>query len=289
MKIANLSKLRYLSINDGGSKVTDASLVAIADGCTQLEELDIQRFEYLTGSGIAHLCERNRQLKKLDFHVMNRLTDEDMDRIVRACPLLSSIGLSHSNRLMDASITSLATNCPLLGNVSLTSMDLITDVGMEALALHCPLKEVRIDRLDGITDSSLRSLARHCSQSLTVLDVGQGPVTDAGIRQVVTACSRLELLNVRDCVISEETILLAAASLPNLKELMIEVDLSSPNMLPSLRTLCTNCKQMESVEIYHNGVVEEEKLAIDDLKRDFPHIHFFDDDDGNDNNDDEAH
>ena len=264
MKIANLVKLKYLYISNSSKITDDATFKAIAERCVKLEELKFFRFRNnCIAPGIVHLCKTSSLRKLVLGGDMRQITDEDMDKIFRACALLSSIGLLLLNQLTDASIISMATNCRLISSINLQGLNQLTDASIISLATTCRLiEDVSLLTMPLITNAAIESLAFNCP--LKAVNLDEVGVDDGGIKEVVKSCSRLERLHLPCTRISEETILLAALSLPNLKTINIRVDISStffpknsnditvassPTLFQSLNTLFFHCKQMMHARI----------------------------------------
>jgi len=158
----NLQKLGCL-----GSGISDVGLAALAQGCKQLEHLQI-RGEF-THEGVVAIARGCRLLKTLYLASLSTIEDPALVALGQHCPLLRSFSGGRGwNRITDAALTALAHGCPQLEEVELPHAALITDASANALAQGCP----NLDTINlygtGVTAAGVLTLAKHAKQKLRI-------------------------------------------------------------------------------------------------------------------------
>ena len=164
---SNLQKLRFFS-----GRISDVGLAVLAQGCKQLEHLDIrvhdrQQLEF-THEGVVAIARSCRRLKKLWLANSSKVEDPALVALGQHCPLLRSLRGSGWNRITDAAVADLVHGCPQLEVVQLPRAALITDASASALAQGCP----NLNTLDlygtGVTAAGVLTLTKHAKQKLTI-------------------------------------------------------------------------------------------------------------------------
>ena len=79
------------------TRITDDSLVFIADNFPQLEKLWINRCGLFTDKGINAISEKCRKLRFLDYSFCSKVTDEALNTIVSNLPLLENLSAECCN------------------------------------------------------------------------------------------------------------------------------------------------------------------------------------------------
>ena len=157
---SNCRNLRKLTCGSGGS-ISDVGLAALAQGCKQLEHLQILE---ITG----------RSYSQPGF------THEGVMAVARSCCLLKTLELVTSSVVEDPALVALGQHCPLLRKLSCPGWDRITDAAVAALVRGCPQLEVVELPYARITDASASALAQGCP-NLKTLDLLQTDVTAVGV------------------------------------------------------------------------------------------------------------
>ena len=137
----NLQKLGCL-----GSGISDVGLAALAQGCKQLEHLQIRGWHprsqpEFTHEGVVAIARSCRLFKTLALTPSCRIEDPALVALGQHCPLLRLLRGSHWERITDAAVAALAHGCPQLEVVELPYAARLTDTSASALAQGCPRPE----------------------------------------------------------------------------------------------------------------------------------------------------
>ena len=158
-------------------EVSDDGVVALVQGCPQLEIIDITACCYLTAVSIAAIAACCPLLKGIDIRAKILLHGGDITAFVQGCPQLTSIRLDFcqdggdiQSGAVDEGITVLAQCCPMLHTIDLAGSTQVTDVGIEAIALGCPLLKTMYLNGCSIWVEGVNALIR-CCPHLTYLSL----------------------------------------------------------------------------------------------------------------------
>ena len=168
---SNCSNLQKLTFGSGGS-IFDVGLAALAQGCKQLEHLEIlglpgySRSRGFTHEGVMAVARSCRLLKTLELPASRTLEDPALLALSQYCPLLRSLSF-HGSDITDAAVAALVHGCPQLEVVELPYAR-ITDASASALAQGCPnLKTLDLLQTD-VTAAGVLTLAKHAKHMLTI-------------------------------------------------------------------------------------------------------------------------
>ena len=168
---SNCRNLQKLTCGSGGL-ISDVGLAALAQGCKQLEHLEIlglpgySRSRGFTHEGVMAVARSCRLLKTLELPASRTLEDPALLALSQYCPLLRSLSF-HGSDITDAAVAALVHGCPQLEVVELPYAR-ITDASASALAQGCPnLKTLDLLQTD-VTAAGVLTLAKHAKQKLTI-------------------------------------------------------------------------------------------------------------------------
>ena len=156
-----------------GDVMSDVGLAALAQGCKQLEHLQIRGWHprsqpEFTHEGVVAIARSCRLLKTLALTPSCRIEDPALVALGQHCPLLRLLRGSHWERITDAAVAALAHGCPQLEVVELPFAARLTDASASALVQGCPnLKHVNLLQT-GVTAAGVLTLAQHAKQKLTI-------------------------------------------------------------------------------------------------------------------------
>ena len=154
-----------------GSGISDAGLAALAQGCKQLEHLQIG----FTTPWLHHA------LAEFTHGAPAEFTHEGVVAIARGCCLLKTLLLPNSPMVEDPALVALGKHCPLLRSLRGPGWNRITDAAVTALAHGCPqLEVVELKFAARLTDASASALAQGCPNLKTARLLGT-VVTAAGV------------------------------------------------------------------------------------------------------------
>ena len=169
----NLQKLTCGSA-DGGGLISDVGLAALAQGCKQLEHLQIIGGSYsqpqpeFTQEGVMAVARSCCLLKTLELMTSSVVEDPALVALGQHCPLLRKLSCPGWDRITDAAVAALVRGCPQLEVVELRGAERITDASASALAQGCPsLKTLNLLQT-GVTAAGVLTLAKHAKQKLTI-------------------------------------------------------------------------------------------------------------------------
>ncbi|KAJ8618826.1 hypothetical protein MRB53_015012 [Persea americana] len=142
-------------------KLSDCSLYALAHGCPCLTELNISGCSAFSDTALAYLTRVCMNLKILNLCGCARTaTDRALQAIGYNCSQLQSLNLGWCDGVTDKGVMSLAHGCPDLRVLNLCGCVLITDESVIALANGCHrLRSLGLYYCQNITDRAMYSLA----------------------------------------------------------------------------------------------------------------------------------
>ena len=108
-------------------KVDNTKLITIANGCPQLQSLDISWSRKITDAGIKAVANGCPQLQSLDISRSGKITDEGIEAVANGCPQLQSLNISGCGNITDEGIRALATGCPQLQSLNMSNCRNITN------------------------------------------------------------------------------------------------------------------------------------------------------------------
>ena len=162
----NLTTLRL-----DGCDITNQSLFALSQNCSQLLSLTLKLTDAITDAGIVALSQGCCQLTSLDLTDCKKITDNGVIALAQGCPQLTSLYLNDCENITNAGVIALAQGCPRLLSFELTASNHITDASVIALAQACrKLTNVNLAFCLNITTRSVIALAYECPE-LSTLDI----------------------------------------------------------------------------------------------------------------------
>ena len=84
--------------------ITNATLMCIADKCTQLETLRVDGCDMISDAGITDVAKKNNKLRNLNYSYCTRVTDAALEVITNECQQLEGLyanGCGHSKLPFD--------------------------------------------------------------------------------------------------------------------------------------------------------------------------------------------
>lgn len=197
-----LKNLNFLSID--GTKVTDEGLRHLSHN-TKIQTLSLAGKE-VTDVGLAYLS----SLASLEeLHLRNtNVTDKGIAEVLPKFKRLKRLSLEQT-QVSDKALSTIA-NMPTLVWLQL-AQTAITDAGVKELVRLPFLAELYLSR-DKIADEGLRSIS--LLQSLRKLHLDSTRVTDKGLLDLVTAKSKLVLIDLTGCEVTPDAVVGLRRALP---------------------------------------------------------------------------
>lgn len=130
--------------------ISDESIMKVAEKCSQLRILSLNRNMHTTDVSIAKIAASCPDLQELDLSNCYKISDMSIVRIARGCPNIQKLKLPYCN-ITDLSISIIAENCPKLLHLDLSECNQITDAGVIRLAEGCyDLRYFNCNKIDRI-------------------------------------------------------------------------------------------------------------------------------------------
>ena len=191
-------------LNLAWSRTDDDCIRAVAESCRGLLALQVISCD-ISDSSIVALAQGCRHLAELNLTYCVRITDKAIGEIGRfLTSSLRTLSLSGCKRVTDASLISLS-GCHRLQSVDLNGCMLITDIGLTSLVTRAVLIDtLRINDCINLTDASAVAVADSLAY-LTVIGIqGLHHVTDIGIIRIAQAYkTRLKRVDIYGCSYTE--------------------------------------------------------------------------------------
>jgi hypothetical protein len=122
--------LQNLSIS-GCVRLTDVSVVAVAETCHRLSVVDLTQVYDITDSSVVALARSSGiHLRSVKLSRCGRITDVSISSLALNCPGLQSIAVDDCYNLSDASIIELATQCRRLETIDMSHCPRLTDLSV---------------------------------------------------------------------------------------------------------------------------------------------------------------
>ncbi|KAK9717029.1 hypothetical protein K7432_006481 [Basidiobolus ranarum] len=189
--ISQLKGLRVISLGSC-HEITDAGIVTMAQGCTQLTSVNLSGCRHLTSVAIRALAQ--------------------------SCPGLMHVDLSGCYQLDDVAFLELTSNCREIVSLDLEDCKLLTDTTLESIAAHLRYLEVLcVSSLENITDSGVIEIVHNCEKLSSLKLDNCLRITDRTVSHIyLYPCKKLKNLEIYDCSnITFTCVRQAKKSLPN--------------------------------------------------------------------------
>jgi hypothetical protein len=215
VKCSQLTELHCSNIS-----FTVSSLLTLISKCPQLIIIDIPSSS-CADITVQDLCAFSAHCPSVtQFLVVDQpelICDELLESLAKNCKMLKSswnvesfaknnkAAKIHPLAISDSGLTTFVTGCRLLTRLDLSSAVHLTQTSFSAIASSLSrLEYFFVTHNAHFSDTSLQLLSSHCIE-LRWLRVKACPqVTSQGLRLVITACRRLDCLEVSADMISEE-------------------------------------------------------------------------------------
>ena len=98
---------RLTSINLSCCGITDASVIEIAKGCSQLSSINLTACRNITDASVIEIAKGCSQLTSINLSWCGNITDASVIEIAKGCSQLTSINLTFCSNITDASLIAL--------------------------------------------------------------------------------------------------------------------------------------------------------------------------------------
>eukprot|EP00899_Mesostigma_viride_P019085 jgi/Mesvir1/27178/Mv04548-RA.1 len=158
-------QLQLLDISDCKSGVTDVGVSAISRGCPRLRHLNLRLCRGVRGESLGIIGQNNPDLVFLDVGGLSHLPDEAFRAIAAGCPALHSLGLACCEGLSDATLGEIARGCPRLRHLVISYCRGVGPGAIRALGDGCrELRTLHVEYCEKVTNESIVMLMDKCDQ-----------------------------------------------------------------------------------------------------------------------------
>ncbi len=139
---AGCTNLRHLSIG-GCTQITDIAITGIIKGCRHLQSLDVSGCTTLTDAAFASVETHGLGLQRVNMALCNQetITNATLYAIAKGCSALRDLNMSFcwQETITDEALVAIAAGCPQLQHLDISScwQRTITDVALVAIARQC--------------------------------------------------------------------------------------------------------------------------------------------------------
>ena len=238
----------YHSYHEDYWEVSDDGVVALVQGCPQLEIIDLTACRNLTAVSIAAIAACCPLLKSIDIGAKIFVHAGDiLAGLAQGCTQMTTMRLDCAEDekcinvdITDEHISVLAQCCPMLHTIDLNGCTRVTDVGIEAIALGCPLlKVLSVRDANRLTGASLLALGAGCPLLEEFSYSKQATFTDTDFSFLLTECPHLRVVECRNHVTPWQVL---AEKCPNLQYILLHGD-------RQCAMIVRGCHKLEVVEI----------------------------------------
>ena len=198
-----VDQFRYTQNVEMSGRIRDNMVIFIISHCPCLLSIDIgdaDFFSYpeITDHTLQSMAEYCTGLQSLTLNRCRDVTDVGLITMSEHCTNLQSLKVDNCDQIKDASIISISTHCAGLQSLNLNGCQ-ITDVSIISISTQCTrLQSLNLRFCLHINDSSIISISENCT-GLKELNVSDTNITDASLTAIAKNCTRLQLLRTIGC------------------------------------------------------------------------------------------
>eukprot|EP01087_Luapelamoeba_hula_P021434 TRINITY_DN7496_c0_g1_i1.p1 TRINITY_DN7496_c0_g1~~TRINITY_DN7496_c0_g1_i1.p1 ORF type:complete len:630 (-),score=41.42 TRINITY_DN7496_c0_g1_i1:3-1892(-) len=199
-------------------RLTDQGIRTICESLPKIDNLCIHGCWKLTNGSLQHVAKYLPGLTSLDIESMHRCTLTGINTLA-TCTKLTSLNLRECG-IKDAALSVLGSSLPDLRVLNLKLNYLITNDGLKSVASP-QLVHLDIQECPNINDYGLKIISA-CT-ALEYIDLRScHEISDVGVEELTTHCTRLSTLQLKDCAKITNKSLWSIAQLPNLSVLNVQ-------------------------------------------------------------------
>lgn len=262
-----LTELRSISLRESSRHIrTDTSddyeslgdddITVIAKACPKLRVADFDFCSKITDDGITTLGRLCPDLNILELQECDLITDAGVQALVGSCKNLTRLNLKECDKLSDGALGFIG-GLSKLEELDVQDCDLISNRGLQSLD---NLKMLNLNYCSEITDKGLSTIASK-SPALEHISLTELQVTDQGVRELVTKCTKLKSICLYQCRRIGDTAVAAVAKFcPQLE--VIDLQYCSRITDNSLKLIGSNCTNLREVRIRNCEKVSDAFLEV---------------------------
>ncbi|KAG2263326.1 hypothetical protein Bca52824_070405 [Brassica carinata] len=244
-KVSN--KTRSGGENAESCSLTDAGLIALADGFPRIENLSLIWCPNVSSFGLRCLAQKCTSLRSLDLQGCF-VGDQGLAAVGEFCKQLEELNLRFCEGLTDVGVIELVIGCAKsLKSIGVAASAKVTDLSLEAVGSHCKLLEVLFLDSECIHDKGVVAVVKGCRR-LKSLKLQCVNVTDAAFSVVGEFCVSLERLALYSFQqFTDMGMMFIGKGCKNLKDLTLS-DCYFVNCT-GLEAIARGCKELTRIEI----------------------------------------
>jgi hypothetical protein len=251
----HLTQLTVFKASGLASLITTEGLFALGEGCTQLQDLDVEGASNLQDEGLATL---STQILSLRLSRCPRLTDDVLQIIAYRCPLLQKLELEGFRSTL-VNLKHITQQCTQLVHLNLSNSFETSIEVLGILAKSSSLHELDLSNCNGIDDIGLGMFSNNTSTNSCLLSslslTGCYDVSNLGMQHMIKTCSNaLQRIRLPPTV-NDELLIDSLLHCPHL----VEIDCSrSENVTNAgVRVLLQSCPQLTILRLDGCKVTDE--------------------------------
>ncbi|KAI9095449.1 hypothetical protein DFS34DRAFT_595001 [Phlyctochytrium arcticum] len=257
------SYIRTLNLSEICDFVTDRFMRSVAESCSNLRIVNVERCQRATAAGIGSVVSQCRALEQMDLTGISASNDA---ALLQMFPVLRSniknIALTLSPEVTGPGLIAALENLPNLERLWLQHCDMLRDETISKLLKTC-LQLTDLSLLDcrQCTNVTVEYIAHNVGPRLSQLTIGLSDhIRDPSIQMLATHCRNLTGLTLALLRhITDESLISIAKYLPNLNELGI---FSSPHITNTgVARVATSCRKLERLCLYDCQALTPEALV----------------------------
>lgn len=209
LRMLDLSRCDPTPKHKGSGGVTTAGLLALLEGCPDIEMLCLEWCAKIDSHGLEQLSIL-KSLKWLSVsNCCRAVTDAFLEAVAKGCPRLEYLDLSYCRKVTISGVRALATVCQRLRTLNLAecyrNMD---DKCVACLVQNCStLLHLDMSYCAKISDKSLVEISNYSPQLQTLNVECCYEVSDPGIQAIAERCQKLKVLRINEEQVSQATLL----------------------------------------------------------------------------------
>lgn len=208
------SKLQVFSV-EGMALISDDGFRAIAEKCTNLQQVNVNKCPNITHETLAVLARRNPYLNTLAM-AGTSVGDEAFSLICSAMQdsgcgkTMINMNISQCRELTDLGVTCMAEVCPNLQKLNMSGLCRVSDIGVRSVCANCWfLQHLNVEDIFLLKDDAFWFSATYdgrraandnmlvSMQYLNMTDCSN--LTDRGIEGLAERCRKMDILILQGC------------------------------------------------------------------------------------------
>lgn len=228
--------------------LSDFTVRRISDTCRNLQKLNLRGCERITNKSLHFLAVGScRKLRAVDFRGCPRISKEGLWKLITAQPGLTQFLLQGCVSFDDTAVMHLTKTCKRLSHVTFCGCA-VTGTALRHLG-NCPqLAHVEIGE-GMMTDFGLRQLANGCSKLRHIEFTQCQSISDAGLKSLGETCRVLTTIIFADCGFSDTGLQALVSAGAGESVIMLTLRRCKKITDKGLCAVAQSCQQLKTVDL----------------------------------------